>query len=84
MLLVVVPVGLCLLAYVWLHLEVLSVGYRVHELEGLLEERTRQERALLVEATHLANPELIEARAARELGMGQPAVEQLVFLGEAR
>jgi cell division protein FtsL len=81
-LLVVVVLGGGLLAYTWLHLEALRTGYRLDLLDRQLRELAQIERELQLEASYLAGPRLIEERAARELGMRQPALEQVVFWEE--
>jgi hypothetical protein len=78
-LLAILPVGLSLLGYVWVHVEVIRVGYRVHDLEGVLDDRRRYERSLEMEATHLSSPRLIERRASEELGMRRPEIDTMVF-----
>jgi cell division protein FtsL len=82
----VVVVVLCLggglLAYTGIHLEVTRTGYRIDRLERELEERTREERRLRLQAAYLASPSLIEKRAVAELGMQSPALEQVIFWEE--
>ena len=77
-LLVVLPVGVCGLAYVWLRLEVLRVGYQIHDLETMLEQRLQTERRLDFEMSSRARPQVIEQRAIDELGMRVPERWQLV------
>lgn len=79
---VLLPVGVCALVYVWLHVEVLRVGYRIHELEQQLEQRQEFERRLGLEAAFLESPQRIERRATEELGLVTPQGDQLVFLEE--
>lgn len=81
-LLVVLCLGGGLLAYTGIHLEVTRTGYRIDRLERELEERTREERRLRLEAAYLASPTQIEKRAVAELGMRSPALEQVVFWEE--
>lgn len=81
-LLVVVCLGGGLLVYTWIHLEVLRTGYHIDRLESELTKLTREERQLQLEATYLASPPQIEQRAASELGMQPPALEQVVFWEE--
>lgn len=76
------PLGLGLLGYTWVHLEVLDTGYRIGELERQREELTRRERQLRLEAAYLSSPRLIEERATAELGMVAPALERTVFWEE--
>lgn len=81
-LLVVLGLGGGLLAYTWIHLEVLRTGYEIDSLEKRLGELTQRERQLRLEASYLAGPSQIEARAEKELGMRSPALEQVVFWEE--
>lgn len=74
--------GGCLVSYVWVHVELLRTGYRVDKLESELEAGRRLERELLLEANYLARPARIESRAAEELQMRVPELEQLVFEAE--
>jgi cell division protein FtsB len=79
---VLVPLGLGLLSYTWVHQEVLSTGYRIDGLERRLDELNRRERELLLEAAYLASPGRIEERASAELGMAPPALSATVFWEE--
>jgi cell division protein FtsL len=81
-LLVVLSLGGGLLSYTWIHLEAIRTGYQIDKLERELTEQTRQERELRLEATYLASPSQIEARAVGELHMQPPALEQVVFWEE--
>jgi hypothetical protein len=80
----VVPLGTGLLAYTWVHLEVLDTGYRINELEHELRELNRVERQRRLEAAYRASPEQVERRATDELGMRPPTLEQTIFWGELR
>jgi cell division protein FtsL len=81
-LLSVLCLGGGLLAYTWIHLEVLRTGYRIDALERELTELTQTERQLRLEAAYLASPSRIEQRAVGELAMQSPALEQMVFWEE--
>ena len=83
-LLVVLPVGLFGLLYVGLRLEVLRVGYRIHDLETRLERRLETERRLDLEVSRLSRPPVIEERARAELGMRVPERWQLLATAEPR
>lgn len=74
------PLGMCLLVYIWSHLQVLDAGYRIDTLEQTLHDLSQQERRLRVEAAHLSSPRRVEQRAIDELGMAPPRREQMVFL----
>ena len=78
-LLLVLPVGLCGLVYVWLHYQTLAVGYSIPALEQELETQLEIERSLSLEAAALAAPEAIEKRAIEELGMVVPETSRIVF-----
>ncbi len=79
---IVLVLGGGLLAYTWVHIEILRTGYRIDdrekELHGLLEE----ERRLLLETAYLKHPERIEERARRDLDMREPTLQQTVFYQE--
>lgn len=66
---VLLPLGVCALVYVWLHVEGLRVGYRIHALEEGLAEQVELERRLGLEAAYLESPARVESRARRELGL---------------
>ncbi|HXO19230.1 MAG TPA: cell division protein FtsL [Thermoanaerobaculia bacterium] len=80
--LVVLSLGSGLLTYTWMHLEVLNTGYRIGDLERRLRELAEEERRLRLESAYLASPRQIQVRAARELGMQDPAIEQVIFWEE--
>lgn len=82
--LLVLPLGLGLLADIWIHLEVIHTGYRLNELERTLDDLEQRERRLRLEASYLSSPQRIEARAIEELGMVMPRPDQLVFLEAPR
>lgn len=82
--LAIVVVGLALLGYTWLHLELLGSGYRVEVLEQRLHELERRERHLRLEEAYLSSPQRVEARASKELGMKPPELDQLMFAGTTR
>jgi cell division protein FtsL len=81
-LLIVVSLGGSLLAYTWIHLEVLSTGYRIVELERRERELAQEERRWRLEAAYLASPQEVERRAVSELSLGEPTLEQVVFWEE--
>jgi len=83
-LLLVVPLGLALLAYTWIHLERLDTAFRVRELERELHGLERQKRQLRLETAYLSSARRVESRAEQELGLAPPRPEQVVFwVGEA-
>ncbi len=74
--------GIGLLSYTWIHLEVLSTGYKIDRLEKQLREMTRTERQLSLEAAYLASPQRIEERARQELGLEPPSLARVIFWEE--
>ena len=64
-LLVVLCLGGGLLAYTWIHLEVLRTGYRIDELERRAARADAGGAPARLEAAYLASPPQIERRAAR-------------------
>lgn len=80
-LLILVPLGVALLAYTWIHLQVIGTGYEIRRLESRVEELADQERVLLLEAARLESPERLREEAV-QLGMVSPRVEQFLFVEE--
>ena len=80
----ILVVGLALLGYTWVHLELLGSGYRVEGLEQRLHEFERRQRHLRLEEAYLSSPQRVETRATKELGMKPPELAQLVFAGGAK
>ena len=79
---VVLALGGGLLGYTWMHLALLDTGYRIVALEREARDLAQEERRLSLETAYLASPEQVESRAARELGMQSPAIDQVVFWEE--
>lgn len=82
--LALLPLAAAVLAYTWMHVEVLRIGYRIGETERRLHRLQQDERHLRLEASYLARPERIEARAREELGMVPPNLDQMLFVEELR
>lgn len=80
----VAPLLCAMAVYTWLHLEQVRVGYRVDGLERQLRRLEQGERQLRLEAAYLASPGRIGERAATELGMAPPTLEQTLFAEELR
>lgn len=78
------PLGVGLLTYTWVHTEVIATGYHIRELENVLEEEGRRLERLRLEASYLASPAVVEERAADELGMERPRVDRVLFWEELR
>ncbi len=76
---VAAPVAAVLLGYVWLHNEILETGYEVDRLENEAQRALRREGELRLEAAYLTSPERLERRAAEELGMRYPRLEDALF-----
>lgn len=76
------PLGVGLLTYTWVHTEVIATGYHIRELENQLEEEGRRLEQLRLEASYLASPAVVEERAAEELGMERPHVDRMLFWEE--
>lgn len=79
---VVLSLGGGLLGYTWMHLALLDTGYRIVALEREARDLAQEERRLSLETAYLASPGRVEARAAKELGMQSPAIDQVVFWEE--
>ena len=78
------PLGVGLITYTWVHTEVIATGYRIRELESALEAEARRLEGLRLEASYLSSPAVVEERAARELAMERPRVERVLFWEELR
>ena len=81
---IVLAVGACLITYVWVHVDLLRIGYRVHALEERLDETLRRKSLLELEVSHLSSPAVIEERALTDLGMRQPDLSEVIFEREIR
>ena len=77
------PLAVALLAYTWLQLETLRIAYRIGAAEREVHRLAQVERQLRLEAAYLANPERLRARAGEELGLVEPAPDQVLLLEEA-
>ncbi len=78
----VLVLGGGLLAYTWVHIEIVRTGYRIDKREKELNRLLEDERRRRLEAALLTHPEQIEERARRDLGMRQPTLAQTVFYQE--
>ncbi len=79
---VVLLLGGGLLAYTWVHVEILRTGYRVDGYEKQLHELLEEERRRRLEVSVLTRPGRLEERARRELGLRTPTLEQTRFFEE--
>jgi len=82
LLLAATAIGIGMLAFVWLHLEVMRLGYGIHALELRLETLTQTERQLRLEASYLASPGRIESLASEQLNMRAPHLDQVIYAEE--
>jgi len=80
----ILPLALALFGYTWLQLEQLHAGYRVEHLRRELDRLNQVERQLRLEAAYLTSPGRVGERAASELGMAPPRLEQMLYLEEGQ
>ena len=71
-----------LLAYTWVHVEIVHAGYRINQHERELHRLKEEERRHRLEIARLTHPKTIEARARQGLGMTEPTLMQTVFYEE--
>ncbi len=83
MLLAAVPVALVLIGYVWVNLELLRCGYRIHDLEGRLQEQRRALSILELEEAYLTGAAPLARRGA-ELGLAPPDAGRLLYAEGSR
>lgn len=81
-LVVILPLAIGLLGYVWLNLELIDLGYEVHDLERTLKHQEQRQRELFVESAYLSSPAQVQSRASAELGMVPATLDKVVFLEE--
>jgi hypothetical protein len=81
-LVIILPLAIGLLGYVWLNLELIDSGYEVHDLERTLKQEGQLRRELSVEAAYLSSPAQVQSRASTELGMVPTTLDRLIFLEE--
>lgn len=80
-LLAAVPVALVLIGYVWVNLELLRCGYRIHDLESRLQEESRALSILELEEAYLTSAARLTVRGAK-LGLAPPDAGRLLYAGE--
>ena len=78
--LMVLPLGLGLFAYTWVHLEVLRAGARIERQERAVQELNQKRIGLELEAARLTNPDRVAREAQLRLGMRPAELNQLVFV----
>lgn len=81
-LLAAVPVALMLIGYVWVNLELLRCGYRIHDLESRLQEEQRAVSILELEEAYLTGSARLGARGT-ELGLAPPPADRLIHVDGA-
>lgn len=73
------PLAVVLLAYTWLHVQLLDTAYRIVDLEAQQQQLERRRAELALElARRTALPE-VAARADRELGMVPASTDRTLF-----
>ena len=82
-LLAAVPVALVLIGYVWVNLELLRSGYRIHDLERTLQEERRALSLLELEEAYLTSAARLAARGV-ELGLAPPDPGRLIHVDTGR
>jgi cell division protein FtsL len=82
-LLAAVPVALVLIGYVWVNLELLRCGYRIHDLEDMLQEQQRALKILELEEAYLTSAARLTERGA-ELGLGPADAGRLLHAAGSR
>lgn len=71
------------LFYVWQHIQVIKVGYRINKFQAQLEELKNKNRYLRVQANQLKSLDRIEKIAREELKMVRPSKDdKLIIPGE--
>ena len=78
-LLAAVPVALVLIGYVWVNLELLRSGYRIHDLEGRLQSERRALSLLELEEAYLTSAARLAAHGT-ELGLAPSDPRQLIHV----
>lgn len=78
----VLLLGLGLMTYTWIQLEITATGYRSDGLERHLHQLEQHQRRLQLEAAALSHPEVVEQRAREELRMRPPTLEETLFFEE--
>ena len=66
--------------YVWQHIQVIKVGYRINKLQAQLEELKNKNRYLRVQANQLKSLDRIEKIAIEELKMVKPSRNDKVIM----
>jgi len=69
-----------LLLYIWTHLSVIRLGYRIAEEKNIQARILEQNRILRLERAKFASFHRIEALGKREIGLVEPRPEQMVII----
>lgn len=73
------------LLYVWQHIQVIRMGYRVEQLNSELSDLMQEEKELTLRIAQLKSLARIEGIARRRFGMAEPSPSQiLVITGDKR
>lgn len=65
---------------VWLRLSMIRITYQIHEMNRTLD-RTRQDKEILqLKLAALRSPRRLEGLAKSKFGLGQPKMDQVVFV----
>lgn len=78
---IILAVGLL---YVWQHIQVIRLGYRVERLNAELSALVQEEKELTVRIAQLKSLARIEEIARRRLGMVDPAPSQIVVVSSEK
>ena len=68
------------LFYVWQHIQVIKIGYKINKLQTQLEELKNKNRYLRVEVNYLKSLDRIEKIAKEELKMVKPRNEDTIII----
>jgi len=72
------------LLYVWQHIQVIRLGYRVEQLNAEFTAMIQEERELTVKIAQLKSLARIEEMARRKLGMVEPTPSQIIIVSPER
>jgi len=72
------------LLYVWQHIQVIRLGYRVERLNAELSVLVQEEKELTVKIAQLKSLGRIEEIARRRLGMVDPAPSQIIIISSQK
>ena len=67
------------LGYVWTRVQVMEMGYRIRQFQGVHDRLKEENREMAVEAATLRSPQRLETMAT-QLGLKRPGQNQIYFL----